>query len=1099
MNTMSLYRFLLSMLVCLAPFGASQLRAQTAIYNYACDFEDPTENAQWNLLVGDQAASIPNKWVINTAANNGGSHALYVSPDGGQTASYTGSPCVILASRTIFLGRTGVDYTLSFDWLANGYRDGGIDRLYVAWVPLEDYYGDPVNIASVPNSVLGSELRSYCLELNPIGVTEDERLSLRNKSTWQSCQTTISAGRTGKAYRLVFIWVNGTVVGDPGACIDNISILDGRACAAPTDLRITTSGTDTLRLTWEGDANQYEVGCYSYEKDTWQIYATGDNDFIFTNVPEGFCDFYVRTICWDTINQMEYYSGKIMDNRFIYYPDNHCIDYITMSDDNCYISTIKTNYVTDDYGYRREMVDNGSEDITSRHTHHYSKTETDPRTRGKLKTVPEGEIASVRLGNWDSGGESERVEFKFTVDSTMPILILKYAVVLESPGHDASKSPTDNNLQDPRFTLDILGISASDARCASADFTSSWVSDGWTRDTLDAITSGSRNMNVVWKDWTTVGVNLSDYMGETLTVQLTTYDCSMSAHFGYAYFTLGCDKAELDGESCDGSTMTEFRAPSGFDYKWYLATDPEKTLLSTAQTYVLTDSMDTREYAVDVIFKEDPSCYFTLRASSKPHYPVADFDYEIRQRDCRNYIYFTNYSRMEQVERYTNGRPNDTISLEADAIVWDLGEYNYLMRNPEQYRLGELEFPQQGDTFQVSVRAIVNNCDSICTKTIYLPAVGTDREERDVTACYGYPYTFLGTNPDGTEFIGGTYYESGTYNDTLISSVGCDSIITTHLFMTDTLFSVLDTIILSDDALLFNDTLRNQTGTYVHATKSVLGCDSIATLHLYVHEALVVEMAEQDNVCADAPTWTVPFTVRRGRTNAYSIRWESDTFDDVDALPIPDVAALEVDLPTTIFPDRYAATIIFHDSLHTYYPATIADDTLHLTLQVLYPDTVLTQRWNDLLAVRNHEYNGGFDFIDYRWYKNGQPLEGEHNSYLYIPDGLDFTAEYSVLLTRPGDSLALASCAFTPQPVSATDVPDIPTLVAKSQPIRIASAADRTVDATAYWITPAGAIIRRQQVEDGVGLTAPDQAGFYLLVLLDTAENTRSIHSVVVH
>ena len=1069
----------------------------TGVYSYSCDFEDPDEVRNWNLRVGTRAESLLNKWYVDTAINNGGKYALYVSNTQGKTISYEPSANTILASRTLMLNYTGEDYILSFDWIANGYKEVK-DGLYVAWVPFVDYYGDSIKIESVNSSVLDeNNLKPYCLEVAPTAVDADDRLALRNKSTWQTCQVKIPKGRTNAPYRLVFIWKNGAVLADPGACIDNISIMDGRACAAPKSLRITTSGSNSLKLSWIGDAEKYEVGCYSYEQKSWQIHTVDTIGYIFTDVPEGFCDFYVRTVCWDTLNQETYYSGKAMDNQFIYYPDNHCIDYITMSDENCYISTIKTQYVTEDYGYVRQMVDDGSDSKMSRHTHHYSKTETDPRTGGHLKTVPEGEIASVRLGNWNNGGESERVEFKFVVDSTMPILILKYAVVLESPGHDAKKNPGDKNLQDPRFKLQILDGGKSIGDCASADFTSSWVETGWVRDTLDkTITDLDRTLYVVWKDWTTIGVNLSDYMGKTLTIQLTTYDCSMTVHFGYAYFTLGCDKADLDGEACDGSSITEFRAPSGFDYKWYYADDPLQKTLSTEQTYTLTDSMDTREYAVDVIFKEKPDCSFTLYASSKPHYPVGDFSYKISRRDCRNYITFTNNSRMEQIERHRDGTPNDTIVSKPDAILWDFGKYNNLVKNLSQYKLDEMEFPQAGDTFQVSVRATVQNCDSIFTQTIYLPAIGTTYTDNFYIGCKGYPYTYKGTNPDGTDFVGKTYYESGDYNDTIISSIGCDSIIVTHLLMQDTLFSDLDTVIMSDRPLMFNDTLRDKSGTYVHATKSVQGCDSISTLKLYVHEYLIVDMPAVDSICANDNTWSVPFAIKQGRGYKYSVLWQTDNMEEILEQPVPR-SLIDVGVLQPIRPDIYPAMIIFHDSMRIHYPQDIFDDTLHLSLKVLYPDTILTQRWNDVLSVRNTDYNGGFDLIAFQWYKNGQPISGATDSYYYNPEGLDMNAEYAALVTRSGDSLQLMTCPIIPTLISTTDVPNVPTLVERGQRMPVIGHKAASMNGTARWTNIYGMTIDEQTIAHGEGITAPHWAGVYLLTIRDEDAN-RYTFSVIV-
>ena len=1086
----------LLILGCWLPVAAQTI---TGVYSYSCDFEDPEEVKNWNLSVGAKAPTLANKWVVDTAINNGGTHALYVSNTQGKTTTYEGTPCTILAARTLMLNKTGEDYTLSFDWIANGFKEGDVmdGVLRVAWIPEVDYYGDSLKLAATNSSVLDADLESYCLELNPAAIKASDRLILRGKSTWQTCQVIIPKTRTDKPYRLVFIWSNGGVSADPGACIDNVSILDGRACSAPRSLRITTTGSDSLRLTWQGDADKFEVGCYSYEQKSWQIHTTTNTSYVFTDVPEGFCDFYVRTVCWDTLNQETYYSGKVMDNRFIYYPDNHCIDYITMSDENCYISTIKTDYVTDDYGYVRQMVDNGSDDKMSRHTHHYSKTETDPRTGGRLKTVPDGEIASVRLGNWNNGGESERVEFKFVVDSTMPILILKYAVVLESPGHDKGKQPGAKNLQDPRFKLEILDGGKSIGNCAAADFTSSWVEEGWVRDTLDkSVTGLGGTLYVVWKDWTTIGVNLSDYMGKTLTVQLTTYDCSMTAHFGYAYFTLGCDKANLDGEACDGSSITEFRAPSGFDYKWYLANDPLKKTLSTEQTYTLTDSLDTREYAVDVIFKEKQECSFTLYASAKPHYPVGDFSYKISQRDCRNYITFTNNSRMEQIVRHSFGTPNDTIRSSCDAIHWYFGKCNKLVPNLSQYKLDEMEFPQEGDTFQVSVRAVVRNCDSIFTQTVYLPAVGTTYTNNLYVGCKGYPYTYRGTNPDGTEFIGKTYYESGEYSDTIISSVGCDSIIQTHLMMKDTLFSTLDTIIMSDTPLMFNDTLRSHSGTYVHATKSIYGCDSIATLKLYVHEYLIVDMPAVDSICADDDLWSVSFTIRQGRGYKYSVLWQTDRMEEILEQNVAG-SLIDVNVNRPIKPDIYPAMVIFHDSMRLYYPETISDDTVRINLKVLYPDSILTQRWNDVLAIRNADYNGGFELVKYQWYKNGLPIDGATDSYYYVPDGLDMAAEYSALVTRAGDSLQLMTCPIVPTLISTTDKPNVPTLVGHGQHMPIIGQKAHSMNGMARWTTIYGVVINEQAIVQGRGITAPLWGGVYLLTIQEDDGSTHTFSIIV--
>ena len=82
-------------------------------------------------------------------------------------------------------------------------------------------------------------------------------------------------------------------------------------------------------------------------------------------------------------------------------------------------------------------------------------------------------------------------------------------------------------------------------------------------------------------------------------------------------------------------------------------------------------------------------------------------------------------------------------------------------------------------------------------------------------------------------------------------------------------------------------------------------------------------------------------------------------------------------------------------------------------IDVYYPDSVIAQRWNDVLAVRNDIYNGGYEFVDYQWYKNNMPIEGATSSVLYVEGELDFDAEYSVMLTRV-DGVKEMVCAINP-------------------------------------------------------------------------------------
>src|SRR6185369_13579952 len=75
--------------------------------------------------------------------------------------------------------------------------------------------------------------------------------------------------------------------------------------------------------------------------------------------------------------------------------------------------------------------------------------------------------------------------------------------------------------------------------------------------------------SVVWKDWTTVGINLTPYIGQDITLEFSTGDCALSGHFGYAYLDCYCMPNEIQSEFCIGSSQVNLLAPPGFSsYLW---------------------------------------------------------------------------------------------------------------------------------------------------------------------------------------------------------------------------------------------------------------------------------------------------------------------------------------------------------------------------------------------------------------------------------------------------------------------------------------------------------------------------------------------------
>ena len=155
--------------------------------------------------------------------------------------------------------------------------------------------------------------------------------------------------------------------------------------------------------------------------------------------------------------------------------------------------------------------------------------------------------------------------------------------------------------------------------------------------------------DIVWKEWTTVGVNLRNkaYAGKQLTARLTTHDCTFSVHCGYAYFTLGCSDGKLKGMKC-GAINPKFEAPDGFDYRWAYAYNekyrradgslPEEYIVHRGKFFDA-GYQDDSLYVVDCMFVQDSTCFFSLYASTLATNPISMMKEPEIYMNCKDSIY----------------------------------------------------------------------------------------------------------------------------------------------------------------------------------------------------------------------------------------------------------------------------------------------------------------------------------------------------------------------------------------------------------------------------------------------------------------------------
>ena len=110
-------------------------------------------------------------------------------------------------------------------------------------------------------------------------------------------------------------------------------------------------------------------------------------------------------------------------------------------------------------------------------------------------------------------------------------------------------------------------------------------------------------------------------------------------------------------------------------------------------------------------------------------------------------------------------------------------------------------------------------CDSIVTLNLTINSAGNSQE--NISSCDNYFWA------------GNTYYQSGTYLDTLQSANGCDSILTLNLNIISGGSSQEN--ISNCDNYFWRGNTYYQSGTYTDTLQSVNGCDSILTLNLTIN------------------------------------------------------------------------------------------------------------------------------------------------------------------------------------------------------------------------------------------------------------------------
>ena len=1052
-------------MVCAVVLACLGLQAQQISIPYFCGFEDETDAAGWVLNSGTPFAG--DQWIMGTATHSENKHSLYITTDNGRTASYGSRPNTVTAYKVmklpILVDTVSIQhYELSFDWKSIGEKD--ISELYV-------FFDTEQNLSQLATSeTSGMVLTAQALNaMQP--VSKNGGKALYGQPGWHNVSIPINVNnKVAQRFNFVlaFVWVNRNTSEEVaesqvlGACIDNLQICSARA-PKPTDFKVELNcaeNSNGLTISWRSVLDEFMLEFKDINANRWSV-INGLNasemrdpkdatifSYTIDQMKESSYDFRVRGVIGNDTSAYAYYR----DFRLFCW-DNQCINYIDFDGPNtvCTYGTYNNPY--ESFGY----LDFGTDAMESRHTVNWEHGVYDERTVGAngkgLLKVPDDALATVRLGNWKAGAEAESVSYTFTVDSTdQAILLVRYAIVFEDPQHP---DMTDE------FRLEILDEYGFlvDPTCGRALFTykeedvSEW--NDWEYG----------NQKGKWKDWTTIGLNLSEFHGQDITVRLTTLDCGQSGHFGYAYYMMSCASAKLLTDACGEMSDIEVVAPEGFSYAWYNASGDK---VSTEKTIEVPKG-DTQRYTCDVCFKESPDCCFQLSTALNPRYPFAQMDYRREPARCRNTVRLVNNSHVI----YLNGTDTLHQRLEqCDSYLWEVRS----LKNPRTAPL-VVSLPNptyncdiNGDLLEVKLTAFLANeeCSDYVIDTIMIPGIVTFDQTITKEFCEG----------GNTYFAGEFRTETGLYVDSYKNIAGCDSLIyldlTVHPKSPETY--LVDTIC-SDGSYRVAMQSFNKTGNYEIWLRNTWGCDSIINLDLTVTEKLQVEVDSIPSICADDGVLTIDFRSLAGQYDSIAVRFSEEAHQQglIDMMIFDQtLSSISVNYLSSVMPGNYSAELEF------YQHKSCGNQVFDLPFAINFASSAIVQRWNDVLGLQNDRYNGGFVFSTYQWYKNGVAIDGATNYYLYVSDGLDMNAEYSVVVTT-ADGKRMSVCPYTP--VNMSGVQNIPTLLFGGQQV------SRRDSGVATWTDVVGNVLHSQNYDKAIDVPAL-QEGYYVLHL---DENGRQI------
>jgi len=432
----------------------------------------------------------------------------------------------------------------------------------------------------------------------------------------------------------------------------------------------------------------------------------------------------------------------------------------------------------------------------------------------QLPCVPPGSTYSMRIGNDRTRSYYDRATTSMLITPSNNLFQYQFAIVFQDPSHFS--------FQQPKFSLTIKDGSGNIIPCGFYEVASA-----------ANITGFLSQRDLRYRRWTTVSVDLTNYIGQYITISVTTNDCTEGGHYGYAYFTAKCLKTEITTSTyCPGiDNSITLVAPQGFqNYLWSTGQNTstlsiQNPVAGTKYKVILTPFSSLQE-----------NCDLTV-SYTIPDKTVVTQDTIIcigESLRVGNSIY-TQPGQYTDLVNHDTGC--DTITITNLKVLLKYRDStNMKICEGTSVTIGQQTFDSTG-VYYIHIPT-KTACDSLFILNLTKSTSSSTR--LNSTICQGRTYPFFGTNLS----------IAGQYIQLIPTSSECDSTIRLNLSVTPPPFSQSEITMCQGDSLVIGGKVINSSGLYNILVPTNEGCDSIVKAQVDIYPIFADSDPINTTICA---------------------------------------------------------------------------------------------------------------------------------------------------------------------------------------------------------------------------------------------------------